>query len=590
MFTLQEVHFWLDRLYKETKKTKGNIIKYYSEFEKSLNITRCPIENKYSHFNADLFKEIQSEEFYNPYINWIGECFIDSLSQGRDKFLINQKIKNHIINLKKIGISGSYGFTFLSDYQTNKKKTKELFVIKSSIYEDDKFDESRHEVLIGLELNKLRNKVPNFAYVYGGFNCGLPMIINDKAQNWCSANNNVGYIVYEYIKSTIRFQDYISNCSTEQFIEKYLQILLSLNLAYKETDFTHYDLHTDNVLLRDIENNKIAIKYNFPNNRIRYLLTDKIMTIIDYGFAHIKRNNNNLGNPLFTYHGIDPSSSHIYGDAFKLLGFSMLIMRHHNYPVYRSLYPLLRFFNNKDSVDDVIVRGRKEFYIFKKKDDSNLDNLITFILNNYKCSSFIVNTPPMGYKYVNCDDNKCDSLQSITRLFSDYDYEDLFEKIYTQGMNNVKYSNYLSARKFKIKQINNEEEKINKLISSLIHYRLDVNNLFDLNYMREYKRYLSKLAKLIDLTDKLKYNLILVDNADKEFNKEEEEELNKEEDKINYNSYDNLFKKVSECYRNMLIDSDKIEKERTKETTKIILNKRPVFNWWFDNERNAFSQ
>lgn len=275
MFTLKQIYAWLEKVHQEAKKNKQRhiLIKHYATLEQELSISRCPLKTDTESFDAELFKKLQIEEFTNPYLNWIGECFIDSLNNGKDKFFINQKIKNHLIDLKKIGVDGAHGFAFISNYQAHKKKTKDIFVIKSGIHKDVEFDESRHEVIVGLELNKLRNRIPNFAYVYGGFTCGIPMIINKKAENWCSTSNEVNYVVYEYINNNIRIQDYVNYCTTEQFIEKYLQLLLAMIVDFFKniliivilTEHIDY-LAQSSTFLTD---NQFIILGNFLNNEIR---------------------------------------------------------------------------------------------------------------------------------------------------------------------------------------------------------------------------------------------------------------------------------------------------------------------------------
>lgn len=582
MFNLQQIDVWLDKLYKERKnKNYSNMIRYYSELEKNMSISKCPIKNMNDNFDASLFKELQDEDFANPYLGWVGECFINSLTTSDDdKFFINQKIKNHIVNLKKIGVDGAHGFAFLSDYKSGRKTTKQLFVIKSAISEDQAFDESRHEVIIGFELNKLRSKIPNFAYVYGGFTCGLPMIINRKAENWCSANGNVNYVVYEFINNNTRFQDYTSNCTTEEFLEKYLQILNSLNLAYKEMDFTHYDLHNDNVLMRIIEGQpKLAIKYTYPNNRVKYHLTESIMTIIDLGFAHLKKDKKiDIGNPAFMAAGVFPNQSNIYVDAYKLLGFCMLTMKSQNYPVYRSLFPLMGFFDKTDSVNDIIDRGRQDLFVCPRVRDDNLDKLINFITSNYNTRSFLVDYPPRGYKVVICED--CKNMKDVINMFEKHPYEDILERIFNHGKEDIDKGEFLKARNSKLLEIDRQEAKINKLLDLVSSTRLDQKQLFSLTYMRGYKKYLSDLAKLIDLKDRMKYNILLINKASKLYG----------EEGITTDSYSSILKKVRDNYRNMLSDADKLETEGTRPITSQKLKSNPIFKWWWEEERRAFAQ
>lgn len=60
--------------------------------------------------------------------------------------------------------------------------------------------------------------------------------------------------------------------------------LLNTQQQYK---FTHYDLHTDNVLIRSIHNNEMVLLPYKLNDMMYYLKTTQIATIIDYGRSFI---------------------------------------------------------------------------------------------------------------------------------------------------------------------------------------------------------------------------------------------------------------------------------------------------------------
>jgi len=63
-----------------------------------------------------------------------------------------------------------------------------------------------------------------------------------------------------------------------------LQILLALYDAYQAFQFTHYDLHLDNIIINRTEFNHPVIF----RNQLLLLYSNLLPVIIDYGSSHIK--------------------------------------------------------------------------------------------------------------------------------------------------------------------------------------------------------------------------------------------------------------------------------------------------------------
>jgi hypothetical protein len=194
-------------------------------------------------------------------------------------------------------------------------------------------DSVTYEYYVGEVLNTLRiNRLTdNFALVYGLISCGfntaitdylrdidktqnIPRIeqINNDLKNFIQTENNSDlcdnkfpnkpHIIYEYIRNvttskTQTFDKYMSRLSDRKLKKKErneiemniinltIMIMYSLQVAQDNFDFTHYDLHTNNILVIELTNPEpVKIMYRGKNLKI---MTNVIPHIIDYGRAYV---------------------------------------------------------------------------------------------------------------------------------------------------------------------------------------------------------------------------------------------------------------------------------------------------------------
>lgn len=115
-------------------------------------------------------------------------------------------------------------------------------------------------------------------------------------------NNGVSHILYEYIENsdkTISLYDYINTLKSTLTSKEIIQIqtnlinillmlLCVLDVAQKDFQFTHYDLHLNNILLYKLD--KIT-EYNITINGETFMIVlEYFPYIIDYGRSHIDYN------------------------------------------------------------------------------------------------------------------------------------------------------------------------------------------------------------------------------------------------------------------------------------------------------------
>ena len=170
-----------------------------------------------------------------------------------------------------------------------------------------------HEFVVGLYgLNKLRTEyhIPNFAYVFGMFDCGFSKDLTNIRQCFCVAMKSADnkrvipnrFIIYENInntKSSPDFGTFLEKDTIKNIFNYYLQCVFACYSAYKISGFTHYDLHIDNVMIRSLPTNystsksKILPTIHYPYPDI-FLEVENVATIIDYEYSHISVNVSDL--------------------------------------------------------------------------------------------------------------------------------------------------------------------------------------------------------------------------------------------------------------------------------------------------------
>lgn len=328
------------------------------------------LRDRIAGLEAAELKEITSSQFYNPSTMLATMCILDSIlyTSNNGSTYLNNRIRQYIHNLRQIGNPSAEGYAMLADFEN----ANDMFVIKVS--RDPTDDKLIHELIVGLYgTNRLRSYVPNFSYVYGGFKC-LPPIINQETKEvatWCLNNNNaVNYVVYENIAPSVTLAKYLETCTGREFLIIYMQIIYALILA-KLIDFTHYDLHYENILVRTVSHDStqssspnFQIAYNTERGA-EYITAQVVATFIDYGFSHITipETGEHFGRSGFIKYSIYPDKSWIMHDLYKLLMFSLLtVTRVRNTEVISEASKIFRYFN--DSEDIQFALGDQRFVFF----------------------------------------------------------------------------------------------------------------------------------------------------------------------------------------------------------------------------------
>ena len=156
-------------------------------------------------------------------------------------------------------------------------------------------DDMKQEYFIGAKIiNKLRYKVPTFMYTLGIFGCD-PFVIDGKI---CTKDTpKVPFMIAENIPGkTVTDMIESRELSFKSWLNIFMQLLASLELAQRECQFTHYDLHTQNVMVRKVE--KMSYCVELGNTIIHFKDVTEIPVIIDFGLASVSDENKHYGSEI----------------------------------------------------------------------------------------------------------------------------------------------------------------------------------------------------------------------------------------------------------------------------------------------------
>jgi hypothetical protein len=233
----------------------------------------------------------------------------------------NFDFRKLIGSIVQIGKESNSGFVNLLRFKENTKEFNCILKTTKKISADNNY----YEFLVGICINKLKEYFPNFQYTFNYYilpditittlkspsgkisqlkETTFPvvhsyapitdLITSENLEKGCLQNDKSS-ILCEAITNSISMKEYlnnIDNISLHEIINILIQIYKPL--TYFSSEFTHYDLHLSNVLLKKVPTNKyIEVRYESetpsfiePQEPI-VLKTKYIPVIIDYGRSYI---------------------------------------------------------------------------------------------------------------------------------------------------------------------------------------------------------------------------------------------------------------------------------------------------------------
>jgi hypothetical protein len=214
--------------------------------------------------------------------------------------------------LLKKGKQGLVGF--LMDKNSGKRH-----VYKISQYLDFMIDQ---EYRVLMDLNTLRDYCPHFVKMFGKIS--VPVAANFKrAKNPFVSNPDyktisTDMLVMQHLEGCKKFFKYIKNdvCSTMELLSIVKQTLLASAIAHQKVKFTHYDMHSDNILVQECDPNSVFLY--IVNGEYHLVPTyGRCPVIIDFGFSFSKSAENHRMNCSLahTKYGFIQCKEDAYTDA-----------------------------------------------------------------------------------------------------------------------------------------------------------------------------------------------------------------------------------------------------------------------------------
>lgn len=365
----------------------------------------------------DLSDKLGSQ-FYSSSVMEATACITNSFIQDNsaDAELYTSRIRHFLRGLKAFGAESVSGFALRGSLSTGPEgkvdvkdpasvTAKDIFVVKAPRNPDDA-DELVHECIVAFHgTNSMRRRgIPNFAYVYGAFFCSAPLL-DTSDQNtkeilaFCNSTETpVCYAIYENINNAMGIGSYTENHTAKEIADQMLQTFLAIQCA-KDMEFSHQDLHTDNVMVRKIDSRPFSIMYQLDSDALSpgddgvYYFkceTSEIATIIDFGSSHIKAKGGEFGHcgataPLLEF-GVRKDKYNPYHDQLRLLGTILFtIMRSGNMQKFNQLSGLLGFFTDENH-EEYVKKMHKQFFSLPwmdKFNDGKPMSFIVYMLNHY---------------------------------------------------------------------------------------------------------------------------------------------------------------------------------------------------------------
>lgn len=302
---------------------------------------------------------------------------------GNGKLSESAEVANWFTSGKKIGAPSANGLVVI----TSIRDAKDIAIIKAPL-KDDKQTDMVHEIFVATHgTNELRRLIPNFAYVYGGFQCA-PSVFDSKGKliSLCGTGKKTQYIVYETIAPAIDFNTAVAGnekTNTEDLFtpktlyDAFLQIALATYMAWKRFDWTHYDLNRENVLLRRVPHHpEFLIRYEFEGMDV-YVKSDRVSTIIDFGYSHIKVGGKHYGYAIPEY-GVFPDHSNPLLDMYKLMLFvASSAVDDKRDDLIKVLAEFYKYFSSEDI--NIAVEKQIEYYYYLPESLSKELSLVGFI-------------------------------------------------------------------------------------------------------------------------------------------------------------------------------------------------------------------
>ena len=222
-----------------------------------------------------------------------------SKTKIREKGLYNlsKTIKKCVKKMEQIEVKSKEGLIYITHFFS-----PDIQVVIKIPQNSNGIESKMREYFIGIEsVNRLRYIIPTFVYTLGAFLCHKP----SKTGKFKSAksNKNTAFVLYEKIPGdSVHTLLKNENMNFKEFLILLFQLLLGLEVAQREVRFTHFDLHTENIMVRV----KGVDSYSVPLDMKTYSINnpESIPVVIDFGASTTYIDGKTIGSYDYIKHGM----------------------------------------------------------------------------------------------------------------------------------------------------------------------------------------------------------------------------------------------------------------------------------------------
>jgi hypothetical protein len=214
------------------------------------------------------------------------EKFLEYYERNRDKNWKEWLAFDQMFD--KPGKQGLVGLLKIKNHSENQEYIPKC-VFKMSQHIDYLIN---HEAIVMSGLNQISSFCPHFCKMIGQIKCETEPKCRKKGDPFkirCKYPVETEVLLCEYIEDSLKFYNYIKDRNTDESVLYSIvkQVLLGVMIAQKKKRFTHYDLHSDNVMVRRCDKDIVNLYIIDEDNQFCIPTMGYNPIIIDYGFSYI---------------------------------------------------------------------------------------------------------------------------------------------------------------------------------------------------------------------------------------------------------------------------------------------------------------
>ena len=189
----------------------------------------------------------------------------------------------------KPGKQGLVGLLSPIDQLFNEEGKELKFVFKVSQYINYLI---QHEYVVMKGLNSLAPYCPHFCKAIGTLLCEIDPNARKKGNPFLITTKHhieKEILLTEYIDNSCKFYNYIRSKKIHDRIiySSIKQVLMAIAIAQRKKNFTHYDLHSYNVMMKKCNKDVVFLYVLDEENQFCVPTHGNYPVIIDFGFSYI---------------------------------------------------------------------------------------------------------------------------------------------------------------------------------------------------------------------------------------------------------------------------------------------------------------